>query len=360
MLYQSFIKPCFFSLDAERTHEWVLQGLKFSQSVPLLKRWIANQFSFSHPVLEMDLIGLKFRSPVGLAAGFDKNCELREILPCFGFGFIECGTVTAKAQEGNPKPRLFRLPESEALINRLGFNNHGAEKIKDQMKKSSGRSVPVGINIGKSRVTELKDAVGDYLFSFESLYPFAEYFTLNVSSPNTPNLRDLQKDLSPLLSAIREKNRALAQSSQMEPKPVFVKIAPDLSTAELDLIAECCVQHQISGIIATNTTVSRDDIQLAQPIDGGLSGRPLEKKSTEIVRHLCKHFGKKLIIIGVGGIFSAEDAYRKIKAGASLVQLYTGWIYGGPSTICRINQGLVSLLQRDGLKNINDAVGVEL
>lgn len=231
--------------------------------------------------------------------------------------------------------------------------------MRDHLKKRANPKIPIGINIGKSKKTALEEAAKDYLFSFEKLYPFANYFTVNVSSPNTPRLRELQNDLLPLLSKLQEKNQELSNLTKQNLKPLFVKIAPDLSIPDLEQISGICIKAKIAGIIAANTTVTREGIENVPTLEGGLSGKPLQTKSTQMVRHLYKMIGKELAIIGVGGIFSAEDAYRKIKAGASLVQIYTGWVYQGPCLLKQINQGLVSLLEKDGFKNIQEAVGVE-
>ncbi len=344
-------------MDAETAHNAAFSILKAVRCVPGAKPFLSALYSFQHPALESNLLSLKFQNPVGLAAGFDKNAELLDLFASFGFGFLEVGTITAKAQPGNPAPRIFRLKKDQALINRLGFNNLGADAIKNKLETARLSLVPVGINIGKSKVTELEKSGEDYIFSFERLYPFASYFTINVSSPNTPGLRDLQHQLSPLLSALKKRNLELAGSSRV--KPIFVKVAPDLELADLDRICENCIENGVAGIIATNTTLSRDGLKETLNQSGGLSGKPLAEKSTVILRHLYKTAGKKLVLIGVGGIFSAEDAYRKIKAGASLVQVYTGWIYRGPSLTKEINKGLVTLLARDGFKNIQEAVGTE-
>lgn len=360
MIYKRILRPILFSLDAEQAHEFVLQVLRLAQKVPFKKEILKRSYRFNHPSLKFDLLGKHFQSPVGLAAGFDKNCEIINILSSFGFGFVEGGTVTARAQEGNPKPRIFRIPEENALINRLGFNNRGADWVEKWLQDMDRPSIPVGINIGKSKITDNSRAAEDYLYSFEKLYTYADYFVVNVSSPNTPGLRELQHDLSPILATLQEKNDTLARNTHSPLKPIFVKIAPDLDFDQLNVIAEICADHKIVGLIATNTTIAREGVAEQMLSEGGLSGKPLEDRSMQTLRYLYKNFGKKFILIGVGGIFSAEDAYRKIRAGASLVQLYTGWIYGGPCTIKSINKGLVELLERDGFKNIQEAVGTEV
>lgn len=363
MIY-SCLRPLLFSMDPEDAHNFIFSLLRNSRDFPGFKPLLTSLYGFDHPSLESEVVGLHFNNPVGLAAGFDKNAELLDVFSRFGFGFLEGGTVTAKAQPGNPKPRVFRLKRDQALINRLGFNNQGAEAVARRLKNGSLPQIPIGINIGKSKVTELDKATEDYLASFEALYPFASYFTVNVSSPNTPRLRELQNDLGPLLSAIQKKNSELSRGGKAAGsgavlKPVFVKIAPDLDEASLDQICDNCAAQRIAGIIATNTTLSRDGLQEPIAQDGGLSGKPVEAKATGILRQLYKKVGGKMALIGVGGIFGAEDAYRKIKAGANLVQIYTGWIYQGPGLVKQINEGLVALLQRDGFKNIQQAVGAE-
>jgi len=270
------------------------------------------------------------------------------------------------AQPGNPKPRLYRLPEDEALINRLGFNNEGASVIAERLKRLRGNGrplkIPLGINLGRSKIVETKDAVADFLSSFDRLYDYGDFFTLNVSSPNTPQLRDLQEKslLRGLLRAIQEKNRELAGRSVHEPKPVLVKIAPDMEFSQVEDIIDVALSENISGIIATNATAFlRETLTSGSKEPGGLSGKPLRALATTFVRHLYRSVRTKLPIIGVGGIFTAEDAYEKITAGATAVQIYTGFIYEGPAAVKRINQGLLRLMERDGYKSISEAVGRE-
>ena len=284
----------------------------------------------------------------------------------FGFGFIEIGAVTALAQPGNPKPRLYRLPADEALINRLGFNNEGATAIAERLRTLRGNGtplkIPLGINIGRSKIVETKDAAADYVFTFDKLYPYGDFFTVNVSSPNTPQLRDLhQRDLlQGLLRAIQEKNYQLSSRSGTTPKPVLVKIAPDMDFSQADDIAGVAMSEKISGIIATNATAFlREKLVSGSQEPGGLSGKPLRALATSFVRHLYRAVAGKLPIIGVGGIFTAEDAYEKIKAGASAVQIYTGFVYEGPAVVKRINRGLLRLMERDGFGSIAEAVGTD-
>ncbi|MDQ3118558.1 MAG: quinone-dependent dihydroorotate dehydrogenase [Verrucomicrobiota bacterium] len=329
-LYERLIRPLLFSLDPERAHHLVLGCLRVaSTSAPLLG-FLRRFQAVAKP---SSLFGLTFPNPIGLAAGFDKNGVALPAWEALGFGFIELGTVTARAQPGNPTPRIFRFPEQEALINRLGFNNDGAAAVAERLRRlrAQGRwpRIPVGINIGKSKLTEIEHAVEDYLHSFRVLHEFADYLVLNVSSPNTPGLRALQSEgaLSDLLRAVA---RANAQSS----KPVLLKIAPDLSSGELEAILTVCEQNGIAGIVATNTTLDHSGISAAQDQAGGLSGRPVRKKSTEIVRAIRER--SQLPIVGVGGIFDAASAREKLTAGAQLLQVYTGFIYRGPGLLRQI------------------------
>jgi dihydroorotate dehydrogenase len=363
VLYKSLIRPILFMGDPETTHEKTLTLLaKITPLEGLLGRW----FSVRDERLEVRVGPLTFPNPVGLAGGFDKNAIAVKTLAGFGFGFLEIGAVTALAQPGNPKPRLYRLPADDALINRLGFNNEGAAAIASRLKSLGDRDglpqVSLGINIGRSKIVETKDAVADFLSAFEKLYPHGDFFTLNVSSPNTPRLRDLQEKtlLEGLLHAIQEKNQQLARATGHPPKPVLVKIAPDMDFSQADDIIDVAMAEKISGIIATNATAFlRETLSSGSREPGGLSGRPLRALATSFVRHLYRTVGGKLPIIGVGGIFTAADAYEKIKAGASAVQIYTGFVYEGPCAVKRINQGLIRLMEKDGLKSISGAVGRE-
>ncbi len=359
MIYKYFLRELLFLADPEKAHGVALTLLRAGENSALLQKLASGIFNYSHPSLESTVCGIQFKNPVGLAAGFDKDCELTCILPRLGFGFVESGTLTPKPQPGNPPPRLFRLKEQHALINRFGFNNRGVEASAEYLKSLPQRPSALGLSIGKNSSTPPDEAPQDYADCVEKLFPYADYFALNVSSPNTPGLRDLQQNLAPILKSVQEKNRALADKYLLSPRPVFVKVSPDLSTEDLDKLAECCINHQLAGLIAVNTTVNRDNVPSTAPSQGGLSGQPLEKRATEMVRHLYRSFGTKLTIMGVGGIFSAEDAYRKILAGASLVQIYTGWIYEGPGMVSCVNRGLVQLLKRDGFKTLSEAVGAE-
>jgi dihydroorotate dehydrogenase len=304
---------------------------------------------------------LKFANPVGLAAGLDKNGVALQPLAALGFGFIEAGTVTYHPQPGNPRPRLFRLREDEALINRAGFNNDGAAAFARRVEQHRPSCV-LGVSIGKSKITPLENATEDYLASFELVYKVADYIAVNVSSPNTPQLRELQQSqqLTSLLSALQQRNRELQQ-----PLPLLVKLSPDLERSELETIVDVVQRLGIDGIIATNTTISREDLRTdAQRVaacgEGGLSGKPIKTRSTKMIADLYELTRGRIPLIGVGGIFTAEDAWEKITAGASLVQLYTGFIYQGPNIAREINEGLAKILAREGLKNISDAVGIRV
>lgn len=302
-------------------------------------RWL---YAFEDPKLEKELFGIRFKNPIGLAAGFDKNAQLIDELSAFGFGFIEIGTLTPKAQPGNDKPRLFRLPQDGAIINRMGFNNEGVLASVDRLKRRKS-NVVVGGNIGKNKITPNEIAFEDYNYCFEALYPYVDYFVVNVSSPNTPNLRELQEKgpLKKLLSQVK----ALSEAKE-KPKPVLLKIAPDLTESQLNDIVEILIETKTDGVIATNTTISREGLQTnATVVDsmgsGGLSGSPLKKRSTEVIRYLRKKLGKHYPIVGVGGIMTPEDAVEKMKAGADLLQIYTGFIYEGPSFVKQIKQYLI-------------------
>jgi dihydroorotate dehydrogenase len=357
MLYP-FLRPLFFSLDPEHAHHLAVHALKLVQASMLVP--VPPP---SDPRLSQDLWGLHFPNPVGLAAGYDKNAEVPLAWSALGFGFAELGTITAKPQEGNPKPRIFRLEKDDACINRLGFNNDGAVAVAKRLSKllPPGRShpIPLGVNIGKSRVTPLEEAVDDYLASWEYLFPFADYLVVNVSSPNTPDLRKLQESerLGRLLEALLTANRRLAARAQVQPKPVLVKIAPDLDDEAITEIARVAQAAGASGLIATNTTISRPALRAATSEEGGLSGRPLAQRATAVLRVLFRAVEGKLPLIGVGGIFSAADAYARICAGASLVQVYTGLIYEGPFLPRRIVRGLLHLLTKEKLDHICEAVG---
>jgi len=336
--YKSVVRKVLFQFDPEDVHHFTFGMIKSLLRLPLAGQIVKSKFGFEHPSLERELFGLKFKNPVGLAAGFDKNAVLFDEFAQYGFGFVEIGTVTPRPQPGNPKKRLFRLKEDEAIINRMGFNNDGVDEVVARLKKRRS-DIIIGGNIGKNKVTPNEKATEDYLICFEKLFDVVDYFVVNVSSPNTPNLRELQdkKPLTALLSALEKKNRAKSQ-----PKPILLKIAPDLSDSQLLDIIDIVKETGIAGVIATNTTISREGLQSENKIEtGGLSGKPVRERSTEVIRFLAEKSGKAFPIIGVGGIHSAEDAIEKLEAGADLVQLYTGFIYEGPALVREINKKLV-------------------
>jgi len=336
--YKSVVRKVLFQFDPEDVHHFTFGMIKSLLRLPLAGQIVKSKFGFEHPSLERELFGLKFKNPVGLAAGFDKNAVLFDEFAQYGFGFVEIGTVTPRPQPGNPKKRLFRLKEDEAIINRMGFNNDGVDEVVARLKKRRS-DIIIGGNIGKNKVTPNEKATEDYLICFEKLFDVVDYFVVNVSSPNTPNLRELQdkEPLTALLSALEKKNRAKSQ-----PKPILLKIAPDLSDSQLLDIIDIVKETGIAGVIATNTTISREGLQSENKIEtGGLSGKPVRERSTEVIRFLAEKSGKAFPIIGVGGIHSAEDAIEKLEAGADLVQLYTGFIYEGPALVREINKKLV-------------------
>ena len=335
-MYKSIIRPLLFKFDPEEVHYFtfsILKNLPFLAKIFLPKPIVDKR-------LEREVFGLKFKNPVGLAAGFDKDAKMFNELSDLGFGFVEIGTLTPKAQDGNPKKRLFRLKEDAAIINRMGFNNGGVDAAVERLRKN--KDVLIGGNIGKNKVTPNENAVEDYIICFEKLFPVVDYFVVNVSSPNTPNLRELQdkEPLTKLLSTLQELNL-----TKEKPKPILLKIAPDLTDEQLLDIIEIVNNTKIAGVIATNTTISRENLISENKTEmGGLSGKPLTKRSTEVIRFLSEKSGKAFPIIGVGGIHSAKDALEKLEAGASLVQLYTGFIYEGPALIREINEAVLDSL----------------
>ena len=341
--YERILRPLLFRLDPETAHNMAMTTLARVSQNRLLLGLLARE---RDPRLERTVFGLKFPNPVGLAAGMDKNAAALPAWEALGFGFVEAGTVTAKPQPGNPKPRIFRLPEQRALINRLGFNNDGADAVAARLQRlqRSGRwpKIPVGLNLGKSKVTPVEEAAADYVYSFERLYAFGDYFVLNVSSPNTPGLRTLQgrEALDGLLRAVQGKNSQLsALNHQLSPKPVLVKIAPDLEFSQIEEILDLVKIHQLAGIIATNTTLDKSSLpERWREEEGGLSGAPLRKKSTQIVEFIARR--TSVPVIAAGGIFDARSAWEKIDAGAALVQIYTGFIYRGPGLVGELCRGL--------------------
>ena len=346
-MYRLLFAALLRRLPAETVHRLSLRTLRLLTAVPGALRLIRRLRGPRDAALRVRALGLDFPSPVGLAAGFDKDAEAYEALGAFGFGFVEIGTVTARPQPGNPKPRLFRLVKDRAIINRMGFNNEGARAAADRLR--GRRRVIVGVNIGKTKVVPDRDAVADYVESAERLAPLADYLVVNVSSPNTPGLRDLQavEHLRPLLEAVR----AAAGRATPRHVPLLVKIAPDLADADIDAIADLALALGLDGIIATNTTISRDglaggDAEAAGA--GGLSGAPLKRRSLQVLERLRKRAGDRLVLISVGGIETADEAWERLRAGATLVQAYTGLIYGGPSWPQRINRDLGDRLRRAG------------
>lgn len=344
-MYKSILKPYFFKKDPESAHYFTVDLLKTAFSLPLGKTIFKSLYGYSHPSLERKVFGLTFKNPVGLAAGFDKDGKFYKEMAQVGFGFMEIGTVTPLPQGGNPQPRLFRLPQDEALINRMGFNNDGVDAMVERLKKyGKPKGVRLGGNIGKNKVTPNENAVDDYIICFEKLHDYVDFFVVNVSSPNTPGLRELQEK-GPLLKILSElMKRNLAKATQ---RPILLKIAPDLTDTQLDDIIDIVAESGIDGIIATNTTIDRGGLKTPKSeIDtignGGLSGAPVQERSTEVIRYLHDKSQGAFPIIGVGGINSGASALEKIKAGATLVQVYSGMVYEGPGLIKEINKHIVA------------------
>ena len=339
-MYKFFLRPLLFCFDPEQVHHFTFSLIRFLNKIPGFSKLFQTIYEVKNPKLEREVFGLKFKNPVGLAAGFDKDAKLYQELSNYGFGFIEIGTLTPKPQDGNPKKRLFRLKEDQAIINRMGFNNGGVLEANERLKKNNG--VLIGGNIGKNKNTPNEEATSDYVYCFEALFTQVDYFVVNVSSPNTPNLRALQdkEPLTQLLQTLQTLNETKPKS-----KPILLKIAPDLTDEQLLDIIDIIKETKIAGVIATNTTLSREGLQSENKTEmGGLSGKPLTKRSTEVIRFLSEKSNQAFPIIGVGGIHSAEDALEKLNAGASLVQLYTGFIYEGPRLIKTINQRILKEL----------------
>ena len=343
-MYKFFIRPILFQFDPEKVHHFTFQLIHFLFLIPGIPSLFRSMYVVSDPRLKREVFGLTFKNPVGLAAGFDKDAKLYSELADFGFGFIEIGTLTPRAQAGNPKKRLFRLKEDKAIINRMGFNNGGVAEAVKRLKKN--KNTLIGGNIGKNKTTPNEHATDDYEYCFDALFDYVDYFVVNVSSPNTPGLRELQdkEPLTRLLIALKQENSKLASTKGVKEKPILLKIAPDLNEAQLLDIITIVKSSQIDGVIATNTTISREglksDILLTEE-QGGLSGKPLTKSSTEVIRFLAEQSQQAFPIIGVGGIHSPEDALEKLNAGASLVQLWTGFVYEGPRLVKRINKALL-------------------
>ncbi len=346
-MYKLLIRPFLFWFDPEEVHHFSFSFIRFISKIPFVPGILKFIYEVKDNRLEREVFGLKFKNPVGLAAGFDKDAKCYQELSNFGFGFIEIGTLTPKPQDGNPKKRLFRLKQDSAIINRMGFNNGGVDAAVLRLKKLEAKpnraklnkDVLIGGNIGKNKLTPNEDAVSDYLICFETLFDYVDYFVVNVSSPNTPNLRELQekKPLTELLSKLETRN-----SQHKTKKPILLKIAPDLTDEQLLDIIDIVNETKIAGVIATNTTISRDGLESENKTEtGGLSGKPLAKRSTEVIRFLSEKSNKSFPIIGVGGIHSADDALEKLEAGASLIQLYTGFIYEGPKLVTEINKAIL-------------------
>ncbi len=336
-MYKLLIRPILFWFDPEEVHYFSFSFIKFISKIPFVPSILKSIYEVKDTRLEREVFGLKFKNPVGLAAGFDKDAKCYKELSNFGFGFIEIGTLTPKPQDGNPKKRLFRLKEDSGIINRMGFNNGGVDAAVLRLMQNNG--VLIGGNIGKNKVTPNENATSDYLLCFDALFDYVDYFVVNVSSPNTPNLRELQEKepLTNLLQDLQNSN-----SKKQFPKPILLKIAPDLTNEQLLDIIEIVKTTKIAGVIATNTTISRENLQSENKTEtGGLSGKPLTKRSTEVIRFLSEKSNKAFSIIGVGGIHSAEDAIEKLEAGACLLQLYTGFIYEGPNLVKEINKAIL-------------------
>ncbi len=353
-MYKQLIRPLFFSVAPETAHD-VMRSAAIVANVPFVSARLQSLFAVNDSRLRVDLAGLSFPNPVGLAAGLDKNAELLGLWNGLGFGHIELGTVTAHAQPGNPKPRIFRLVADSALINRMGFPSEGADHVEQRLRslRSSFAGIaPIGINIGKSKATEIDDAINDYQYSFTKLSPLVDYVTVNVSSPNTPGLRQLQERerLTALLAAL--------QSINSQKKPIFVKVAPDLTFSAVEEVLQCCYDTGMAGVIATNTTIGREGLRTSINETGGLSGEPLKAKSLEMVRFIGSKLDHRLALIGVGGIANADDVLAMLAAGASMVQIYTSLIYQGPGVVRQILSGLVAFMNQHGCQSLRDAAGV--
>jgi dihydroorotate dehydrogenase len=361
LAYRAF-RPALFALDPETAHEWTFAVLRRVEA--LLCRAGTVPAPARYPALAQRIAGISFPNPVGLAAGLDKNAEVPHVWALLGFGFAELGTVTAKPQEGNPKPRLWRFPQQRALVNRMGFNNLGARTIAESLAQKLARlrsPIPLGINIGKSRSAPARDAPDDYAETFQLVAPLADYVCINVSSPNTPGLRELQNpaQLARLLERLQAENRRGVESGTLpSPRPLFVKVAPDLSEADAAGIADVVRGSEVAALVATNTTTDRTALGSSSAlVEGGLSGAPLRALSTALVRRFFRLLEGQVPIVGVGGIFSADDAYEKFLAGASLVQVYTGLVYEGPGIAGAICRGVVERLEREGVRHLSEIVG---
>ncbi|MEL7423184.1 MAG: quinone-dependent dihydroorotate dehydrogenase [Bacteroidota bacterium] len=342
MLYR-LLKPVLFSFSPERAHHLTVKLLEFASSLPGARIAFRALYEKRDAALRRQCFGLDFPNPVGLAAGFDKDGRYYRPMSNLGFGFIEIGTVTPRPQAGNPQPRLFRLPKDQGLINRMGFNNEGVDAMVERLKAGKPANLIIGGNIGKNKDTPNERAIDDYLICFDKLFDYVDYFVVNVSSPNTPNLRDLQEKepLTALLTTLQERNQTHAQ-----PKPILLKIAPDLTDGQLDDIVEIAQQTQLAGLIATNTTISRDGLTTSQARieeigNGGLSGVPVRERATEVIRYLAEKSNGQIPIVGVGGIRNGQDAVEKLNAGACLVQVYSGMVYAGPGLVREICEAVL-------------------
>lgn len=339
----AFLRFFLFLFSAERAHHIATWAIRKQFKIPLLKQCMRSFYSLEHPSLHRELFGIKFSNPIGLAAGFDKDAKFFDEMGDLGFGFVEIGTLTPQAQSGNEKPRLFRLRKDKAIVNRMGFNNEGVKEAVERLKKRSNNKLIIGGNIGKNKWTPNENAVDDYIICFNELFPYVDYFVINVSSPNTPNLRELQEKepLTNLIASIQKLNKA-----RKDAKPILLKIAPDLSNAQLDDIIDIAKSTALDGIIATNTTISRYGLmsnsnKVKKIGSGGLSGLPLNQRSTDVISYVHNKSNGEIPIIGVGGIHSKKDAIDKLNAGASLIQLYTGFIYEGPGLLKSIKKELI-------------------
>jgi len=344
--YRSCIRPLLFRYDSERVHHLMLAAGRLPGAAAAARVWWGRE---DDPRLSVHLFGLNFPNPIGLAAGFDKNCDIVPLCEALGFGAIEVGSITAKAQSGNPRPRIFRFPEDEALINRMGFPSAGADAVAPRFAAAARqRRAVLGVNIGKSKVAPIDDALADYLYTFRLVREAASYFVLNVSSPNTPDLRKLQERarLTALLQGIQGENHGR--------KPLLLKIAPDLTWPEVDDVLQCCADAGVAGLIATNTTFSREGLAVPTAESGGMSGRPLKPRSLAMVRYVVERMGRSLPVIGVGGIFTAADVIAYLEAGARLVQVYTGLVYEGPGMVSRMKVELSRHLTDRGLSDISE------
>jgi dihydroorotate dehydrogenase len=341
-MYKSLVRPLLFQFPPETIHHWVVSGLKTSFAIPGVPSLATSLTDVDNPGLNREVFGLRFKNPVGIAAGFDKQAVMFNELANLGFGFVEVGTVTPKGQPGNPKPRSFRLPGDRALINRMGFNNIGVDAAVENLKKRK-TDIIIGGNIGKNTATPNDKAIDDYVICFEKLFDYVDYFVVNVSCPNITDLRELQ-DQDKLLAIL---NRLQSINHEnLHPKPILLKVSPDLNNQQLDEVIEIVAETKIDGVVATNTTITRDNLatparQVKQIGNGGLSGKPIRERATEVIRYLSEKSEKAFPIIGVGGIFTAEDAIEKLNAGADLVQVYTGFIYEGPMIAKRINKAIL-------------------